>query len=442
MASMVSSLLSGASMSGYNIDTSRYDGRFGIVDESVMIEQENSLMEGIYAVEQSFLVADLIGTVKVVTEGASGQVIMENMATNAFAKLKEYWLKFYAALKKFFTHVIDTIKSFWMDSAKFAQDYGDQIIKKIQVVKRLDVEIWKWDIKEGDSKSEALRTEVKKWVSKATNTLLASPPAACPELGAKDSEEDFDSETTVEEDFIKAFEGSCGSWSELSTYLIKKYHGDNESKSKETWKESDVKDALKILTDYSDVTGKITNAWNAIKKDVENIIKKLNDLGNKKEKEYDKSITDAKFVPNPNHGTPMQQQEEEEHNKMIKDHKDSIDATNLSYKRASHGSKVCTRLLTLGRNSASLTLDMHEKRMKEYTSILKRFFAFTREKEVKEGLVIEGDESLDFNLADGEVLENTIDSADSPEGTRSDIGISMEGFSGSGLMKEAMSLLG
>lgn len=439
MASMVSSLLSGASMSGYNIDTSRYDGRFGIVDESVMIEQENSLMEGIYAVEQSFLVADLIGTVKVVTEGASGQVIMENMATNAFAKLKEYWLKFYAALKKFFTHVIDTIKSFWMDSAKFARDYGDQIIKKIQIVKRLDVEIWKWDIKDGDSKSEALRTEVKKWVNKATSTLLATTPTACPELGAKDSEEDFDSETTVEEDFIKAFEGSCDSWSELSTYLIKKYHGDNESKSKETWKESDVKDALKVLTDYSDVTGKITNAWNVIKNNVETVIKKLDALGKRTPKEYDEEGARKGYQPAAGATDDEIKTGQES---AVKSHKDEIDATNLSYKRASHGSKVCTRLLTLGRNSASLTLEMHKKQMQEYTSILKRFFAFAREKEVKEGLVIEGDESLDFSLADGEVLENTIDSADSPEGTRSDIGISMEGFSGSGLMKEAMSLLG
>ena len=56
-------------------------------------------------------------------------------------------------------------------------------------------------------------------------------------------------------------------------------------------------------------------------------------------------------------------------------------------------------------------------------------------------MVFEGDESLDFDLKDGEVLENAVDSADTPEGDQGDISISLEGFSGSSLMREAMSLL-
>lgn len=421
---LVRSLMEGTYGIGNPVDTSKYDGMFKVVDESVMAAQEIALMEGIYATSQAVMTADIIGSVKVVTEGANATAVMENIVTSAIGKLKEYWNKFLAATKKFFGHVIDTVKAMFKDGGDFAKTYGQKIKDKINVVKEFKVKVWDYSkFSDGDSFIDKVTSAVVDKCKKANDSLLSENPSFSSDLGGTDPE-NLKSESDFMEDFIGGIESGCTSSSDLKDEVMKKYHNNAGEKDDTTWKEKDVTDALKVLTDYNSVTTDIQKKWNAHEKTINDIIKKLNKLGNKKDAVADDTIMSGS----------------DESKKTAETNR--VKGINDIHKAASHASKLEGSLLTLGRQMVSVKTEIYKERYKSYTAILKSFFAFKREKAATtEGMVFEGDESLDFDLKDGEVLENAVDSADTPEGDQGDISISLEGFSGSSLMREAMSLL-
>lgn len=420
--SLIKHLVNGSTLC---VDTSQYDKNFTIVDESVMVAQEIALLEGIYSVDTAYKTADIIGCVKVVTEGVSPSVVMENIVKNAWTKLKEYWLKFYTAAKKFFLHVIDTVKAMFKDGGDFASAYGTKIKDKIKVVKEFKVTVWDYsNFSSGDAYIDKIVKQIADMCDKANNSLLAENPTFSQDLGGNDPE-NFKSESDFLEEFIGKVESGCDSAADLKKEAVNKYHNNSSNRESATWKSNDVDAALKILTDHSTTVKAIEKAWNVHETAIKKIITKLDKLGKKEETLDEKSVA----------GMSADEKSAAE---------ESVKQKNNIYSAASHASKLESTLLTLGRQMISVKTDMHKERFKSYTAILKSFFAFKREKAATmDSMVFEGDEDLDFELNEGETLsENAISSADTPEGDQSDIGISLENYSNNNLLKNAMSLLG
>lgn len=409
---LVKRLMSGA-VAGDIVDTSQYDGMFGVVTESVMMQQEIALLEGIYKTDRECACADLVGSVKAVTEGIDGQVVMENIITSGIAKLKQYWLKFYAAAKKFFAHVIDSIKALFMESKKFANTYGNQIITKIGTVKKIDVTVWDYDMAAGDKLVDGYLTSIKdeaetKGVSKIGEMVTT-------DFG----KEEFNAEEAFE-DFLGRLDQGASSTSDIAETIQNAYHNGDSDKSKEEWETAEVKAAVEVLKTCDKTISTFDKAWKTQEKIIKDIIKQLDKEG---KKSADKTTVDATG------------------NKSERD-KNEVDAENNNYATARRASEYTSKLLTLGRQLVSSRSEYHKARCKEYTAILKSFFMFkANKKPAQEGMVFEGAEEFDFDMSD--VSENAIRGASSPEGIASDMGIALEGYGDEGgLMAEAYRMLG
>ena len=88
------------------------------------------LTSDIYAVDEAYAMADIVGSVKVVKEGADPAVLMEAMLSSAIDKLKAAWTKFLAGIKAFFKKVVDFFKSLVLTGKKFVKEFGSQISTK------------------------------------------------------------------------------------------------------------------------------------------------------------------------------------------------------------------------------------------------------------------------------------------------------------------------
>lgn len=394
--SLVKRLISGGGAAA--IDTSLYDKQFGVVDDMVMACQETALLQSIYDLDKTMLCGDIIASAKVVTEGADPVVLMENMFTSGIEKLKQYWLKFYAAAKKFFAHVIDTVKAMFMEGSKFANTYGKQIKNKIDIVKEFDVKVWPYKIKEGDAFVEDKIKKLSTEAQKTTDTSIA---------GNNDTSSGFFSDdfnlTEMVENFIGTIDSGSKTAADVCESAVKIYRDNMTDKDEPKWDSSDVDAALKVLTDNSTDISRIKKEWETQEKAIKKVISALDVMGNKKAKTKN---DDGTAVP-----------------------EDAQKIETKRYKAATNASKYNSSLLTAARTLSQLEVQIHKDRYKEYTAILKSFFAFKREKApVEDGFVCEGCEEFDFDMDD--VSENAIAGASTPEGRTSDMGIALEGYSG------------
>ena len=88
--SLVASLLEGVQAAN-TIDTSALEAKIDFVGDDFMESASVELMADINAVNEAYLTADIIGSVKVITEGADPAVLMENIVTSAIGRLKGAW---------------------------------------------------------------------------------------------------------------------------------------------------------------------------------------------------------------------------------------------------------------------------------------------------------------------------------------------------------------
>ena len=95
--SLVSTLLQTSSAPDY--DTSAIQEGFGYIGDDFLTEAVVNLTSEIYAINETYLTADIVGTCKVLTEGADANVLMENIITTGVAKLKAAWEKFLASVR-------------------------------------------------------------------------------------------------------------------------------------------------------------------------------------------------------------------------------------------------------------------------------------------------------------------------------------------------------
>ena len=163
--SLTRALLSGVSES--SLDLTGYDFSKTASMESYYLDAAcESLLQDIYDVDKAFMVADVVGEVQVIREGANPSVLLEGMIKDAFTKLKEGFKKFLAKIKAWFAKVKKFFEVLFMNGKELAKKYGDEIKKKS--TKGFKYKGFKYTIKAGD----ALVDQISERVAQEINFLI------------------------------------------------------------------------------------------------------------------------------------------------------------------------------------------------------------------------------------------------------------------------------
>ena len=102
--SLARTLIQGSDFAG-NLDVSMYYTGKATMESSWLDYACESLHMDIFNANKAYLVADVMGEVQVIKEGADPEVLLENILTSGFEKLKEAFKKFLAKIKEWFKKV-------------------------------------------------------------------------------------------------------------------------------------------------------------------------------------------------------------------------------------------------------------------------------------------------------------------------------------------------
>ena len=109
------------------IDTSDIESSFGEIHEGFLDDACVELMSSILTVNEAYYTADVIGSCRVVTEGADATVVMENIIKSGIAKLVDLWRRFLAKVRAFFAKAIQLVKSMMLTGKKLVDEFGAKI---------------------------------------------------------------------------------------------------------------------------------------------------------------------------------------------------------------------------------------------------------------------------------------------------------------------------
>lgn len=390
--SLVSTLLQTSSAPDY--DTSAIQEGFGYIGDDFLTEAVVNLTSEIYAINETYLTADIVGTCKVLTEGADANVLMENIITTGVAKLKAAWEKFLASVRAFFDKVITFFKSMFLSGDKFVSQYGKDVKDKAKTVNKYSYEGYKYDKAKGDaavkSALEAIAKEVSGYVGGLT--VEAASDLTRDELIAKLGKGDKKTPAEVVEAVVKRIHSGSSSVSELKSHIKDVYRGDTNERTKITLTGSNV-------TSMLDMVSKAKNDFKSVQQDkasfennVKMIIGKLDKIG--------KTKAETKAETN-------------------------------TYQKASLISSYLSALMNAYKAPCDAKITMYKEMYRNYLAVLKMFLNFGKNKKVSEGVALEGDDVDDMDMDDIDVddidvEEAAIDGADEPEGDTDDIGLVKE----------------
>lgn len=160
--SLTRALLSGVSES--SLDLSGYDYKATASMESYYLDAAcESLLQDIFDVDKAFMVADVVGEVQVLKEGADPAVLLEGVVKDAFSKLKEGFKKFLAKIKAWFAKVKKFFQVLFMNGQELAKKYGSEITKKS--TKGFKYKGFKYTIKAGDDLVQKISDDVAKEIN-------------------------------------------------------------------------------------------------------------------------------------------------------------------------------------------------------------------------------------------------------------------------------------
>lgn len=419
--SLVTTLMQGAANAGY-VNTAAIQEGFGNITDDFLTEAVVALTNDIYKVEEAYFTADIIGSCKVVTEGASADVIMESMVSSGVEKLKAAWTKFLAAIKSFFDKVITFFKSMMMSGSKFVSTYQAQLKEKAKTAKEFKYNGYDYNRSAGDAAADKAKKAIAAKINEfmggfsyvdAANTNTDDLLEKL-HLGKGDSKK---TASDVAEELVKSIDSSCSSSSELKAAIVKAYRNDADSKSKQTLGgASDITAMCSWVSKAGDAIKKVKSDKADFESKVTAIIKKMDTLGNKK-------------------GTNKTEQ--------------------AKYTMASTISSYMSVIMNLYKAPCDATITAYKEMNRVYTNVLKMFLNFGKAKKVGEGVsLFEGEDVDDIDLDDNDldVEESATDGADNLEGDEDDIGIVKENCGGKGgkdnepegdddLLEEAMSFL-
>lgn len=166
--SLARALLSGVTES--SLDLTGYDYEETASMESYYLDAAcESLLQDIFNVDKAFMVADVVGEVQVLREGANPEILLEGIIGDAFNKLKEGFKKFLAKIKAWFAQVKKFFKVLFMNGKELVDKYGDEITKKAASIKGFKYKGFKYDVAKGDT----LVNDISNGVSDEISSLIS-----------------------------------------------------------------------------------------------------------------------------------------------------------------------------------------------------------------------------------------------------------------------------
>lgn len=404
--SLVSSLLQGTSFTP-NVDTTALEAKLMCVDESMLEAASAELMVDICAVNEAYLTADIIGSVKVVSEGADPAVLLENIITSVGERLKTAWNKFLAAVRKFFDKVITFFKSMVLTGEKFVKELGSKIKSKIDAIRSYEYEGYLYNESAGEaaykSATKAIEDGITKYY-KGFDSLTSIRDANATDLVIKDLGEDDDESGIVESVADNAYSGATTA-SDVKSGILEKYRNDT-SKSLHKIGRNDVDKMLDVVKGAKKAIAAAKSDRDSMEHTILNIIGKCDNIG-----------------------------------KNIKDDKEKSKVGTL----ASKLSRILNGILNLYRGAADARITYFKESNRHYLGVLRKLLNFgtAAESTMFEGCDADPDDAGDIDDDDIE-FEVALASADEPEGSDGDIGLVKENAMchGNNIVAEAMRYLG
>ena len=125
--SLTRTLLNGVSES---IDITGFECGEVSIESYTLDAACEALVSGIYDIDKAYHIADIIGEVKVIKEGADPEALLEGMISSGIEKLKEMFKKFWAKIKSWFAAVRKYVKSFTLDCKNFVKEFRKELEQK------------------------------------------------------------------------------------------------------------------------------------------------------------------------------------------------------------------------------------------------------------------------------------------------------------------------
>lgn len=86
--------------------------------------------ESICEYDKQFMVADVIGSVKVLTEGANVTAVTEGIVSSGIEKIKKAWKKLLEKIKEYYRKVVDFFKALLLTGKDFVDKFGKDLQDK------------------------------------------------------------------------------------------------------------------------------------------------------------------------------------------------------------------------------------------------------------------------------------------------------------------------
>lgn len=370
--SLARALLSGVSES--SLDLSGYDYEATASMESYYLDAAcESLLQDIYNVDKAFMVADVVGEVQVLREGADPSALLEGMIGDAFTKIKEGFKKFLAKIKAWFAKVKKFFQVLFMNGKELAKKYGDEINKKS--TKGFKYKGFNYTIKTGDDLVEAVSSGVADEINKLLGDMTpeavlsldsnaqdarlkgisktetaADGKAISVSIKSKVKGLTEDTSSTDYQDKLVKEIAKVSDYSDLSETIGEKYrNGDTEKILIEDFEANDPSDMIDFLKSFDKAIKDANDKEKAFEKDVNNVVKALDKISSKTDKNEQTGVT-------------------------------------TSYKLASKISKFISAALAVRKTACDKKVAIYKEINSSWTSVLK---SFVLKKEVKESAFFE-----------------------------------------------------
>lgn len=376
------------------VDTSDLEKSFGVIHEGFLDDAMVSLMEGICEVDRAYYTADIIGSCRVVTEGADPAVVMENVIKSGIDKLINLWKEALAKVKAFFNKMVQFVKSMILTGKKFVDEYGATIRQRVAETKNFSMPYkgYKYDLEGGNSLANTYMDAISRQMDADTGVLSEAATKSAEEImakvGNKSEAERVSAEDHLETVIKAATGGNCSSVGEMVDALKEKYHGGDTSTGEHTLTAGEVGDMLDEIGKSKTTLDNLTRARKSMENKCNNVIRKLQSIQKPKDGESEDK-----------------------------------------YQTASTISKWLNMQLSAYKTIANTQINMSKETITAYTRLMRKVLNRSSKKLTSEStLLFEGTELEDADFDDDfEVDEAAIAGADEPEGDTNDIGIVKEG---------------
>lgn len=356
--------------SASDVDTSMYQFtcEASDIDDSMYLDSAcESLVIDIYNVDKAFHVADIMGEVKVIKEGADATVLLEGMISNAKEKLVDAFKKFIAKIKAWFDAVVRYFKSFFLQGKKFADEFGSAIRDKYNGDngKKFTYRGFKYTLSAGDSLVDHIIDTGKKNITDAAGQISDKTKN---DDAAKAIVDQYTEKKKKLSDDTSDISGKKISTSELSDLIKKTYRSDATEKD----------DNVEIsFTGVDEMLTMISGKGSNVQNDAKKI---MNDLSNA----TNVTINNIKRLGEPAKG----------------------DNDNV-YKLAQALSKYITDVLNLCTTASNVKIDAYKEACTTYRSVLGSFYRWKPAKEDTE-INIDTDDEGETDDSTEECKESTI----------------------------------